>query len=215
MPARGGIAFYEDLAAVDPGAAKTHVLLTRAAAIAPLAPTPEDAREAATRRDGDVFLLRRAALRRFVAAVTSREPEAVTVGRSAHGGPVLVAPAVLHVSIAARGDNAAFAVSSHPVGVDLEMIGAPVEPAWNVLAKSERGALAALAPQARHLAFLEMWTAKEAYLKARGIGLAREPAEIAASFGAADFSIRDGGRIVAAETMRWRRGDALVACVAL
>lgn len=215
MPARGGIAIWEDLAAVNPAVARTHVLLTQAAAVAPLAPAPDDACEASMRKDGDLFLLRRAALRRFVAAVVGGAPETVMIGRAQHGAPTLVALPGWRVSISARGDHAAFAVSTQPVGVDLERVGAPQEPAWNVLAKSERGALAALAPQARHVAFLELWTAKEAYLKARGVGLAREPAEIAASLGGDRFSIRDGGRIVASEAMRWRRGDALVACVVL
>lgn len=216
MSARGGIAFWEDLAALDPTVAKTHVLVVERARAAALAPTSADSAEAAGRRDGDVFLVRRAALRALVAKVAGVAPASVAVSRDARGAPVLAAPGGLHVSISARGDWAALAVSDRPVGVDLEIIGPALEPAWNVLAKSERGALAALPAQDRHRAFLELWTAKEAYLKARGSGLAREPSEIAATFGADSFTIRDGGREVRLiASLRIGLAEKLVACIVL
>lgn len=216
MSARGGIAFWEVLAAIDPAAAATHVLVVARARAPALAPTPADLAEAAGRKDGGDFLVRRAALRALVAKTAGVAPELVAIGRDARGAPVLRAPSGLHVSISARGAWAAVAVSDRPVGVDLEIIGPALEPAWNVLAKSERGALAALSAQDRHRAFLELWTAKEAYLKARGIGLAREPSEIAATFGAATFTIRDGGREARLHTtLRRVLGGNLVACAVL
>jgi 4'-phosphopantetheinyl transferase len=213
-----GAAFWSDLDAVDPSLAGTHVLVVSRRAIASLAPTPDDMREAATRRDAVLFLMRRAALRRLVARVADVEPETVVVARALHnapGAPILAAPAGFHVSVSARGDCAALAVSRRPVGVDMELLGDAAAPALNVLAPSERDALAGLPAHARPRAFLELWTAKEAYLKALGLGLSREPGDIAADFGAETFRISDGGKAVAATTARKTLGDRLVACVVL
>lgn len=218
MPAIGPIAFWGHPDAVDPAAAQTHVLVVSRGAVAPLAPSPDDMREAATRRDAALFLIRRAALRRLVARVADVAPDSVVVARALHnatGAPILAAPQGFHVSMSARGDGAALAVSRRPVGVDMELTGQAAAPAWNVLAPSERAALEGLPPSARPRAFLELWTAKEAYLKALGLGLSREPGDIAADFGGETFTIRDGGKAVGATTARKTLGDRLVACVVL
>jgi len=83
--------------------------------------------------------------------------------------------AELYLSHASRDGVAAVAVARQPVGVDFEAIGAPFDPAWNILHGSEKTALLALPEEDRHTAFLRLWTAKEACVKLTGQGLYAEP----------------------------------------
>lgn len=162
------------------------------------------------------FLQRRAVLRGLVARCLGLAGAEVVVGHDRFGAPRLLQPvAGMHISVAGRGAPAAFAIAYGPMGVDLEPVGATLEPAWNVLHARERAWLEALAPALRHNAFLQLWTVKEAYLKMRGLGLRIEPAMVAAQ-------IEVGGRAQIAEGARlyqgqWRQvqlgGQAtLVAC---
>jgi 4'-phosphopantetheinyl transferase len=68
-------------------------------------------------------------------------------------------------AVAARGE----------VGVDVEpeeMRGDPMELAESAFSQDEVAALRASAPGERRARFVSLWTLKEAYLKARGLGLA-------------------------------------------
>ena len=155
-------------------------------ALAPLLdlpPTLEDLRDAG-RRGGEAgrqaFLRRRALLRSLVARRLGCAAKAVLVAHDAAGAPQLIAPAAgLFLSVSSRAGFAAFALSGSPIGVDLEVVGPPEEPAWNVLHPSEQAALRSVKPEERHLAFLRIWTMKEAWLKRQGLGLSVEPAGLA------------------------------------
>lgn len=142
------------------------------------------------------FLARRGLARRAVARRLDCAVEHVTIGRSASGAPVLLAPdARLHLALSGRDDLVAVALAEAPVGVDIEPVGAPFEAPLNVLHPDERAALAAMGADA-HDHFMRLWTAKEAYLKALGTGFAREPAEIAIALAAPariDGAIHRGG----------------------
>jgi 4'-phosphopantetheinyl transferase len=93
-------------------------------------------------------------------------------GRS-HGAPRLPANPDLHLSVSHSGNRVAVAVSTVPVGIDLE----PMHPLENtaietlVLSASEQSALASMSEGDRPLALLKTWVRKEALLKAAGIGL--------------------------------------------
>ena len=52
------------------------------------------------------------------------------------------------------------------------------EPPWHVLHRAEAEALRASTAGGRARAFARLWSCKEAYLKALGLGLAREPASV-------------------------------------
>ena len=121
----------------------------------------------------------RAALARLlVARRCGCDAAGIEIGHNPDGAPRIVAPArALSLSLAGRDDLVAAAVADGPLGVDIETIGAPVEPAFNVLHPAERAALAAAGAEA-HAHFLWLWTLKEAYVKAIETGLSREPAEI-------------------------------------
>lgn len=84
------------------------------------------------------------------------------------------APGV-HVSISHSGGHVACAAADRPVGVDVEDLGRPrrdpLAIAEVVHGAAQRAVLAGLPDEARPLAFLQWWTLKEAWLKARGQGL--------------------------------------------
>lgn len=163
----------------------THVLVAdlRDPALAPLlrpAPTPSDQADAvrpgASDRSG--FQARRALTRSLVARISGQRVEDIVIGYDAPGAP-RVKDAACEISVSGRGPFAAIALSRHPVGVDLEILHEDVEIVADVLHPVERHALRELsAAEARH-AFIEIWTAKEAYLKALGSGLNINPSTVA------------------------------------
>ncbi len=131
------------------------------------------------------FLARRAVLRHFIARRLGCAAEAVAISTDSSGAPVLSAPrqsAELFLSISGRGAFAAFAIASRPIGVDIEILGPAEDVPMAMLHANEAARLAGLDPASRHKAFLEIWTVKEAYLKALRIGLSREPSEIEVRF---------------------------------
>lgn len=146
-------------------------------AAAGLEPTPRDLAEIGDRKGADVgrFLSRRAALRGLVARCCGVAPATVAIGYGAAGRPLVLAPADLFCSVSARGDIAAFALARHPVGVDLEIL-EPGDIPWAVLAAAETAWLRTRPTAEQAARFLEIWTLKEAYLKAGGSGLLVDPA---------------------------------------
>lgn len=92
----------------------------------------------------------------------------------ADSGACIVPGAGAHVSISHSAGFVACVAGGVPVGVDLESLTRPRDHlalAETVHSPAQREHLAALPPEARALAFLEWWTLKEAWLKARGRGL--------------------------------------------
>ena len=183
-----------------------------------LAPTPRDLQEAPSCDPAHgAFLRRRALTRRVVAARLGVTPESVEIGHAPSGAPGVLAPASsLKISVSGRADFCAVAMAEAPVGVDIEPSRA-IEPPWSLLHSNERNALETLTSEARADAFLRLWTAKEAYLKALGLGFAREPTKIAIGL---DFSILDEEAAPTILTRGWRRfvlngEDFIAACVVL
>ena len=107
-----------------------------------------------------------------------------------HGKPSVAAPRVapsLSFSVANTVGLVACAVTvDGPVGVDVEGVTAEipigvVKRCWSL---QEREALDALAPEDRPRRFVETWVAKEAYAKARGLGLLLDLSYVTVRFGA-------------------------------
>ena len=124
------------------------------------------------------YIITRGALRRILAAQLMIEPRAVQLDRSVHGKPCLhLAQAATHLrfNVAHAADWALVAVASgREVGVDLE----PVRPmpdapelARRCLSPNERRRLDHAAPGDVSREFLQLWTRKEAVLKASGLGI--------------------------------------------
>lgn len=132
-------------------------------------------------------LLRRADRRRNLAAralvrtVLSRylpvAPEAWVFGADAHGRPRIVAPQGLppiEFNLAHSGERVVLGITTgRSLGVDVEYTRrrADTVSLERYFAPAERAALATLPAAQRRQRFFELWTLKEAYLKARGLGL--------------------------------------------
>ena len=144
-----------------------------------LAPTERDRGDARAPLAGRVtfFFARRGVLRALVAARLGVPAQDVVVGHDEGGAPRLLAPArPLFLSVAARGAIAALALADEPIGVDVER---PSDPVEGVLHSTERLWLDRDGAAARE-AFATLWCAKEAYLKAIGLGLKRAPERLRA-----------------------------------
>jgi len=163
-------------------------------------------------------LRRRAATRRLVAQRLGVAASDLEIGRNLNGAPRLLSPqAPLHLSVSGRADYCAVALASSAIGVDIEPLEPETEPVWSALHPSEAAVVRAAAKPARSEAFLRLWTAKEAYLKALGSGFAREPATIAVDL---DFRLLDNERDVSLAAREWRLvrlagRKFLIACVVL
>jgi 4'-phosphopantetheinyl transferase len=127
------------------------------------------------------FVASHAALRRILASYLGATPASLAFGEGPQGKPFLDAPAhgqSLHFSLSHSSDLALVAVSrGRRVGVDVERV-RPLEDLDGFVARylspREREAFVRIPSAGRLRAFFEIWTLKEAYLKACGDGLLRE-----------------------------------------
>jgi len=103
-------------------------------------------------------------------------PEGWRFSRNAYGRPAIDPECDLRFNLSNHPDLVVCAVcEGHEVGVDVEPLrrGADiVEIASSVFSPAEQASLRALAPAARRDRAVTLWTLKEAYIKARGMGLA-------------------------------------------
>jgi 4'-phosphopantetheinyl transferase len=137
--------------------------------------------------DARRFCAGRGWLRGVLAAELGCRPAAVPLVDGA-GKPCLAGTGP-HFSLSRAGDLVVIAVASREVGVDVEVVAGEttvLEAARVACTPSEARALDRLQPGARAEAFLGLWTAKEAYLKGRGVGLAVAPDRVEVGVEGAD-----------------------------
>jgi 4'-phosphopantetheinyl transferase len=124
------------------------------------------------------FTVARAALRCILARYLGLTADAVGLHRLPAGRPALIGEhaGALAFSVSRSAGLALCAVALHrDIGVDIERVVRGVVDDVvrdRILSPAEVGALRPLAPEARERAFFAAWTRKEAYAKARGLGLA-------------------------------------------
>ena len=128
-------------------------------------------------RDGARFAASRAALRAILGSYLSVSPVGLRFGTRPGGRPVLAAPgpAGLEFSLARTAGLALVAVSLGAVGADIEEIRPHpglAELAAARFGSAEEACIAGGCAGTALTSFYRHWTAKEAYLKAVGIGLA-------------------------------------------
>ncbi len=159
----------------------------------------EDERQRAERlrfeRERRRFVVCRAALRTILGSYLERPPSELSFRTGAHGKPRLapgedIAP--IHFNVSHSDELALVAVSrERELGVDIERV-RPLDGMEDIVARhfgpAEQQAFGRLAPAARQSMFYRHWTLKEAYLKAAGVGMSREPADIDVS-GAGDHPL--------------------------
>lgn len=116
--------------------------------------------------------------REMLAAATGLTPRDLIFERDAHGKP-FAKNCALHFNLTHSGDFAACAIHDRPVGIDMEAI-RPVRAALSekVCADAE---LSWVMPDGAfdNERFLRLWTAKEAFLKCTGEGIASDLRKIA------------------------------------
>lgn len=139
---------------------------------------PEECQRAARfhrERDRARFTVGRAALRCILADYLGLDPRQFRFGYGPEGKPhLLSAPAALSFNLSHSDDVALVAVAGgRAVGVDLERVSRDLDiegTAQVVYTPLELALLLPLAGAERRTAFFQMWTRKEAYLKATGRG---------------------------------------------
>lgn len=122
------------------------------------------------------FTVARALVRQVLAAYTRVPAAALRFVANAHGRPELAEPAgALRFNLSHTAGLAALAVTrAGEIGVDVEDAerrARPEEVADHFFAPAEVAALMALPAGERRRRFFDFWTLKEAYIKARGLGL--------------------------------------------
>ncbi|NII54945.1 4'-phosphopantetheinyl transferase superfamily protein [Luteibacter sp. SG786] len=166
------------------------------ATYAPLAMDVLDRRERARaarfrfRRDRDTYVLAHAAWRVALGICLGVDAREVPLACTGDGQPCL-AGTTLSTSLSHSSEYVAFAVCpAATVGVDVEQWPARIDlealmPMF--CTREERAAMASLDEGERTRALLELWTRKEALLKAFGVGLLADPATVAAPAGHAQM----------------------------
>jgi len=135
------------------------------------------------------FLAGRRLIRSLVGALVGVAPRDLAIIENAHGAPSLD-PArhatAWRFNLSHTDGLLALAVARSRIGIDVEWTtrrGRTVELADRYFAPTEFAALRALPEPQQRDRFFDLWTLKEAYIKARGMGLAIPLRDFAYTFG--------------------------------
>ncbi|GMK38055.1 4'-phosphopantetheinyl transferase [Paenibacillus sp. CCS19] len=111
-------------------------------------------------------------VRRIVRERYSISNEAIQFRANSYGKPELVYPAELHFNVSHSGNWVVCAISDGPVGIDIEQI-QPIdmEVSRRFFSPAEHAQLIALPMEEQLNRFYELWTLKESFVKAVGMGL--------------------------------------------
>ena len=103
----------------------------------------------------------------------------IVFGTNKKGKPILISDPSLHFNLSHSGKWILCALDTEPVGVDIEKIKDITPGLVNVsLSSQERRVFKEMSPQDRLSYFFTLWTWKESFLKALGIGLDCLPEEL-------------------------------------
>jgi len=149
---------------------------------------PEHERERARRfkvsAAARCFILARMLLRRTLAKHLDAAPSDLIFGIGQHGKPYLVEPkpsAVFGFNLSHSGEVVVLATGPGEIGVDVE-VQRPIPNAEKLARRffspTERDLVFAVEGANRDRAFLRIWTQKEAWLKATGLGVGMRLAEV-------------------------------------
>ena len=128
------------------------------------------------------YLQSRVLQRLVLGAYVERDPKQLRFQRDEWGRPRLAEHGTLHFSLSHCASHVALAVGSDPVlGVDVETV-VPVRPSFMHIARqffhaADLAQLLECPEEKRYSRFLELWTLKEAYLKAIGLGMHKPMAD--------------------------------------
>jgi 4'-phosphopantetheinyl transferase len=158
-------------------------------------------------RDRERFERRRGWLRQVLGACLGRPPAEVRFTYGPHGRPAVMDGAGLQFSLSHAGGRVLCAVATgRRLGADLVHVRpGPADDAVAraLFAPGEIAGLAALPAEARAAAFHRCWTRKEAYVKARGAGLALPLDTFEVSLSAEPVTTLVRAPLDPGETARW------------
>jgi 4'-phosphopantetheinyl transferase len=122
------------------------------------------------------YRLMRIALRRLLAETLNCDPRAIHFHYSANGKPILAKPdRQVYFNISHSGDYGLIGIADDQlIGVDLEFMqpkSDSLKLAQRFFSPSESVWLNTQSPANQDVAFYQLWTAKEAFLKAIGVGI--------------------------------------------
>jgi 4'-phosphopantetheinyl transferase len=157
-------------------------------------------------RDRDRFLQGRYCLRLLLARYLGKPAAALGLYRDANGKPQLPAADGLSFNVTHSGALAAIAIGrQRQIGIDIECAVLPEDVrglAQQVFSAAENSAFADLDDTSLTLPFLTGWTRKEAYLKALGVGLYRDPRSVDVGLEAQPLQLDDAnGAAIAISTL--------------
>jgi 4'-phosphopantetheinyl transferase len=125
--------------------------------------------------DRQRFIAAHASLRDILARYLHCQPHQITFQKNEYGKPSLLSDPKLNFNLSHSGNYALAAVArEHKVGIDVERLRDDMELesiASRHFSQREISELMALPPEQRTIGFFNCWTRKEAYIKARGLGL--------------------------------------------
>ncbi len=141
------------------------------------------------------FITAHGQLRLILSQYLEQPPELIAIAQNAHGKPY-VADQRLQFNIAHVNDSMLCALTwDYAVGIDVEDTRREVEImtiARSFFSLGEVEQLEAHAPDDQRQLFFDLWTRKEAYLKARGVGLKFNALDTPISVNSPLFSAADG-----------------------
>jgi 4'-phosphopantetheinyl transferase len=128
-------------------------------------------------RDRNQFVVARGSLRLLLGRYTGADPALIRFQQNKYGKPSLGFPDLaLHHNVSHSGECIAHAFSwTAAIGVDVQSIDSLTEMAqlMSNFAEDEQRWFHSLDLQNRKRGFFELWTCKEAYIKALGLGLSK------------------------------------------
>jgi 4'-phosphopantetheinyl transferase len=153
------------------------------------------------------FVLGRGLLRKCLGRYLQLTPETIELAYTDRGRPILPHDETIQFSISHTHDLVAIAVTAHArVGIDLEYVHTLLdllELAKRIFSEEDLQTFQALPRGERQAAFFRTWTRKEAYLKARGEGIAEGLRQISVSLGPEETgAIQDARDASSAQTWR-------------
>ena len=167
------------------------------------------------KKDAQSYMVSHALLRRILARELASEPLDLVFERNAHGKPFLPDSGI-HFNLSHSGDYALIAMSRDaPVGIDIEKH----QQKRDVLAIAQRYFtpdeclyIKNHAEQEQLVAFYDIWSAKEAYVKALGEGIVYGFDRFSVISSRGDFINKIGGWSLAAMMIDGGYSAAVVGC---
>ena len=155
------------------------------------------------------FIVARGTLRTLLGLYLNIPPAQLHFRYNAYGKPSLELPhTTLHFNISHSHELALFAFSQHrELGVDVEFMDRDIdynELAQHTFSPCEAAIVTALSGDAKRQAFFSCWTRKEAYIKARGMGVSLDLTSFDVSLKPGDTAALLHNREDAMEVTRWQ-----------